>query len=247
MSTRPALAFACAHLSDERLYAHQIAALQADYDCRVFVFREHDSMAGMAHQVLSAMPQRFTWIGLSLGGYVAFEAIRCAPARLERLVLIDTTAVADHPARRQGRLRDIETVRQGGIEALVPELPARWLGPEHLQDATLSALVASMARSVGAQGQFRQQTAMLARPDSHADLKQVRVPTLVMCGRQDPVTPLADHEAMAACVPGAQLRVIERCGHLSTIEQPEAVTSELARWLKSSDGQTLAQRPTSLL
>lgn len=235
MSTRPALAFACAHLSDERLYAHQIAALQADYDCRVFVFREHDSMAGMAQQVLSAMPQRFTWIGLSLGGYVAFEAIRCARPRLERLVLIDTTAVADHPARRQGRLRDIETVRQGGIEALVPELPARWLWPEHLQDAALTALVGSMARSVGAQGQFKQQTAMLGRPDSHADLKQVRVPTLVMCGRQDPVTPLADHQAMAACVPGAQLQVIERCGHLSTIEQPEAVTTELARWLKSTD------------
>lgn len=235
MTTRPALAFACAHMTDERLYAHQIAALQADYDCRVFVFREHDSMAGMAQQVLSAMPQRFTWIGLSLGGYVAFEAIRSALPRLERLVLIDTTAVADHAVRRQGRLKDIETVRQGGIDALIPELPARWLLPEHLQDVALGELMASMARSVGAKGQFNQQTAMLARPDSHADLKQVRVPTLVMCGRQDPVTPLADHEAMAACVPEAQLQVIERCGHLSTIEQPEAVTSALTRWLRATD------------
>lgn len=235
MTTRPALAFACAHMSDERLYAHQIAALQSDHDCRVFVFREHDSMAGMAQQVLSAMPQRFTWIGLSLGGYVAFEAIRCALPRLERLVLIDTTAVADHPARRQGRLRDIDTVRQGGIEALIPELPARWLLPEHLKDAALCDLTAEMARSVGATGQFNQQTAMLGRPDSHADLAQVRVPTLVMCGRQDPVTPLADHEAMAACVPGSQLQVIERCGHLSTIEQPEAVTAELTRWLRATD------------
>jgi len=235
MTTRPALALACAHMTDERLYAHQIAALQADYDCRVFVFRAHDSMAGMAHQVLSAMPQRFTWIGLSLGGYVAFEAIRTALPRLERLVLIDTTAVADHPARRQGRHKDIETVQQGGIEALIPELPARWLLPEHLKNAALGDLMADMARSVGATGQFNQQTAMLGRPDSHADLAQVRVPTLVMCGRQDPVTPLADHEAMAACVPGAQLQVIERCGHLSTIEQPDAVTSALTRWLRATD------------
>lgn len=235
MTTRPALAFACAHMTDERLYAHQIAALAATHDCRVFVFRDHDSMAGMAGQVLSAMPDHFTLIGLSLGGYAAFEVIRQALSRLERLVLIDTTAVADHPARREGRLKDIATVQQGGIEALIPELPSRWLLPAHLGNPPLVELMADMARSVGASGQFNQQTAMLGRPDSHADLARVRVPTLVMCGRQDPVTPLADHEAMAACVPGAQLAVIEDCGHLSTIEQPEAVTAALTRWLQATD------------
>ena len=231
MTTRPALAFACAHMTDERLYAHQIAALQATHDCQVFVFRDHDSMAGMASQVLSAMPARFTLIGLSLGGYVAFEVIRRALPRLERLALIDTTAVADHPARREGRHKDIATVQQGGIEALIPELPARWLLPAHVGNPALVQLMGDMARSVGARGQFNQQTAMLGRPDSHADLARVRVPTLVMCGRQDPVTPLADHEAMAACVPGSRLAVIEDCGHLSTIEQPQAVTAELQQWL----------------
>lgn len=235
MTRKPALALACAHMTDERLYAHQLAALESAYDCSVFVFREHDSMAGMAEQVLSAMPQRFTWIGLSLGGYVAFEAIRRALPRLERLVLIDTTAVADHPQRREGRHQDIATVRQGGIEALIPELPSRWLLPAHVSNAALGELMADMARSVGAVGQFNQQTAMLGRPGSHADLAQVRVPTLVMCGRQDPVTPLVDHEAMAACVPGAELQVIDSCGHLSTIEQPEAVTSALTRWLRATD------------
>jgi pimeloyl-ACP methyl ester carboxylesterase len=235
MTRRPALAFASAHMTDERLYAHQLAALESAYDCSVFVFRDHDSMAGMAQQVLSAMPERFTWIGLSLGGYAAFEAIRCALPRLERLVLIDTTAVADHPQRREGRHKDIATVQQGGIEALIPELPARWLLPAHVGNTALAELMAEMARSVGAVGQFNQQTAMLGRPDSHADLARVRVPTLVMCGRQDPVTPLADHEAMAACVPGAQLQVIESCGHLSTIEQPDAVTAALTRWLRATD------------
>jgi pimeloyl-ACP methyl ester carboxylesterase len=77
---------------------------------------------------------------------------------------------------------------------------------------------------------------MLARPDSHQDLRQVTVPTLFICGRQDPVTPLADHEAMAACVVGSQLEVIENCGHLSTIEQPQAVTDVLARWLQATSG-----------
>ena len=234
MTARPCLAFACAHLTDERLFAHQVAALSATHDYSVFVFREQDSLARMADEMLARMPVRFTLIGLSLGGYVAFEVIRRALPRLARLVLIDTTAVADHAARREGRLQDIAKVKQGGIEALIPELPGRWLLPAHARDPALVQLMDSMARSVGAAGQSNQQAAMLARPDSHADLARVRVPTLLICGRQDPVTPLADHQAMAACVPGSHLEVIEDCGHLSTVERPEAVTAALSAWLRST-------------
>lgn len=234
MSRRPFIAFACAHMTDERLYAHQVAALSAAYDIRVFVFREQASMGAMAEEILRNTPEKFTLAGLSLGGYVAFEVIRRASHRLQRLVLIDTTAVADHPARKEGRRQDIRKVQQGGIEALIPELPSRWLHPAHVEKPALADLMAEMARSVGAGGQFNQQTAMLARPDSHDDLRGLRIPTLLVCGRQDPVTPLADHEAMAACVPGSHLEVIETCGHLSTIEQPEAVTQVLNHWLTHS-------------
>jgi pimeloyl-ACP methyl ester carboxylesterase len=141
-------------MTDERLYAHQVHALQATYDCRVFVFRDHDSLAGMAEQVLAEKPERFTLIGLSLGGYVAFEVIRRALHRLDRLVLIDTTAAADHVARREGRLKDLATVRQGDVEALIPELPKRWLLPAHANKPAFVGLMSDMARSVGAHGQF---------------------------------------------------------------------------------------------
>jgi pimeloyl-ACP methyl ester carboxylesterase len=231
---RPFIAFACAHLTDERLYAGQVAALSGRFDTRVFVFRDHDSLGAMADELLANTPPRFTLIGLSLGGYVAFEIIRRQLSRIERLALLDTTAVADHDARKAGRLADIAKVREGGIDALIPELPARWLLPAHAKDPQLVALMADMARSVGARGQFNQQTAMLARPDSHVDLAKVRVPTLVMCGEQDPVTPVADHRAMAACVPGARLELIPECGHLSTIEQPQFVNAVLAEWLGST-------------
>jgi pimeloyl-ACP methyl ester carboxylesterase len=241
MPHKPSLAFACAHLTDERLYAAQVAALQDDYDCTVFAFREHDSLAGMAEELLAKMPARFTLIGLSLGGYLAFEIIRRQLPRLERLVLMDTTAVADHPARRQGRFADIAKVKEGGIQALIPELPARWLHPAHVTRVELTSLMAAMARSVGARGQFNQQTAMLARPDSHADLRRVRVPTLVACGREDPVTAVPDHEAMAACVPGARLEMIEHCGHLSTIEQPEIVNRVLGNWLRETETVSVAR------
>ena len=234
MTQRPFLAFACAHLTDERLYATQLAALGDRYNCRVFVFREQDSLGGMAEELLANTPDRFTLIGLSLGGYVAFEVIRRQLHRLERLALLDTTALADEPARHAGRLADIAKVRAGGIDALIPELPSRWLLPAHARRPELVALMAEMARSVGARGQFNQQSAMMGRPDSHGDLAKVAVPTLVMCGREDPVTPVADHRAIAARVPGSRLEFIENCGHLSTIEQPDTVNRVLADWLDST-------------
>ena len=235
MPRRPFLAFACAHLTDERLYAAQVAALQADYECAVFAFRDHDTLGEMAEELLAKTPGRFTLIGLSLGGYLAFEVVRRQLPRIERLVLMDTTAAADYPERRAGRHADIAKVREGGIEALIPELPARWFHPSHAQRTDLTTLMAEMARSIGARGQFNQQAAMMGRPDSHEDLARVRVPTLLMCGRDDPVTPLPDHEAMAARVPGSQLKIIENCGHLSTIEQPDAVNRVLIDWLRKTD------------
>ncbi len=130
---------------------------------------------------------------------------------------------------RQGRLADIAKVQAGGIDALIPELPVRWMHPDNR--ARLAELMASMARSIGADGQFNQQQAMLARPDSHADLRRVRVPTLIACGREDTATPMAEHERMRDCVAGARLEVFEQCGHLSTIERPEIVTPLLTGWL----------------
>ena len=234
MSTRPCLAFACAHLTDERLYAPQIAVLGDAFDCRVFVFRDEDSVRAMAETVLAGTPPRFTLIGLSLGGYAAFEVARLAPERLARLALLDTRASADSEAQRAGRHADIEKVRAGGIDALIPELPSRWLLPAHAARADLLALMADMARSIGARGQLNQQRAMLDRPDSHADLERLHLPALVLCGEEDRATPVAEHEAMAARLADSRLEIVPQCGHLSTIEQPDAVNRLLSDWLAAT-------------
>jgi pimeloyl-ACP methyl ester carboxylesterase len=233
MTDPTCIAFACAHLCDERLFAAQRASLAAagERDCRTFVFREQDTLAAMADALLAATPARFTLVGLSLGGYVAFEVLRRAPERIARLALLDTTAVADTEARRAGRHADIAKVEAGGIEALIPELPGRWMLPAHAARPELATLLAEMARSIGARGQRNQQRAMLGRPDSLADLAKVRVPTLVLCGEQDPVTPVADHAAIASRIAGSRFERVADCGHLSTIEQPEAVSRILVDWL----------------
>jgi pimeloyl-ACP methyl ester carboxylesterase len=229
MQLKPTLVFACAHLTDERIFAHQVDVLSATHDCRVFAFRDHPPLGGMADDLLAHTPPRFTLIGLSLGGYLAFEVLRRQRERIERLVLFDTRAVADTETLRQGRFADIAKVQAGGIDALIPELPTRWIHAAHRE--RLSDLMASMARSIGARGQLNQQQAMLSRPDSHADLRMVRVATLIACGREDTTKPLAEHERMRDCAPGSHLEVFEQCGHLSTIEQPNVVNFLLTRWL----------------
>ena len=234
MQERPSLVFVCAHLCDERLFAPQLAVLEPDYDCSVHCFRNHDTMGGMAEALLAGAPERFTLIGLSLGGYVALEVIRRDLGRIERLVMMDTSADADTERHREGRRADIAKVKAGGIDALIPELPFRWMHPDHARRPDLVALMASMARSVGAQGQYNQQVAMLGRPDTHADLARVRVPTLFVVGREDIARPVAEHESMQACVPGSRLEIIEHCGHLSTIEQPEVVSALLVQWLAAT-------------
>jgi pimeloyl-ACP methyl ester carboxylesterase len=183
----------------------------------------------MADELVAQAPPRFTLIGLSLGGYLAFELMRRHTERIERLVLLDTRASADNETQREGRFADLAKVQEGGIDALIPELSPRWMHVAHRP--RLSDLLASMARSIGARGQFNQQQAMLARPESFAVLRLARVPTLIACGREDPVTTVADHEQMHKCVPGSRFEVFEQCGHLSTIEQPEVVTALLTRWL----------------
>ena len=186
----------------------------------------------MAEAVLAAMPPRFALVGLSLGGYVAFEIVRRALERIERLALLDTTAVADTPARRAGRLADIAKVEAGGIEALIPELPGRWLLPAHRQRADLR-------RADG--DRWRERSVPEARRTSSARCSAGPIRTPISrpfacrrwcCAAQAiAVTPLADHEAMAARIAGARLVVVPDSGHLSTIEQPAAVTAALSTWL----------------
>lgn len=103
--------------------------------------------------------------------------------------------------------------------------------PLRVGDEELGSLLNAMARSVGADGFVRQQHAVIGRPDSRAMLASITCPTVVICGRQDQVTPLELSEEMAALVSGALLVVIEDCGHMSPLERPQEVSSAMADWL----------------
>ena len=116
------------------------------------------------------------------------------------------------------------------MTAMLPRL----VHPAHIDDAAIVATLAAMARAIGPQGFAQQQHCIVSRADSRPTLAQIRCPTLVLCGREDLLTPLALHEEMAAGIAGAKLVVLDACGHLSPLEQPEQVSEALRDWLASA-------------
>jgi pimeloyl-ACP methyl ester carboxylesterase len=217
--------------NDARLYEHQLTHLGEVGEPRFAGVPEADSMAGMAEAILAAAPPRFALVGLSMGGYVAFEIMRRAGERVTKLALLDTKAELDPPDAVEGRraaLADIEAGRYAEhIESRLPLL----LGPEAFADPTLREAVRAMALTVGPARYAAQQRAIMDRPDSTGDLAGITCATLVLCGRDDALTPLDKHAAMADAIPRARLAVVEASGHLSAIEQPQAVTALLRDWL----------------
>lgn len=219
-------------LNDHRLWAHQAAAAEPHVRVQVADLTQDDSLTAMAARVLAAAPERFALAGLSMGGYVAMEILRRAPERVERLALLDTTARPDLPDQTQRRKDAVAIAQAGGFEKIMPTMLPMLVHPDHLALERVGGLAKDMARAVGADAFVRQQHAIMHRPDSRPGLPRITCPTLVLVGADDAVTPLDRAEEMAGLIPDSRLEVVADCGHLSTLEQPDAVSAAMLRWLQ---------------
>jgi pimeloyl-ACP methyl ester carboxylesterase len=214
-----------------RLYAAQMPALWRFGPVTVADHTRDDTMAAIAARILATAPPRFALAGLSMGGYVALEIVRQAADRVEKLALLDTGSRADTPEATAKRHANIALAQSGRFEDVIgPQFPL-YVHPARANDATLKADYLAMCRDVGPEAYVRQQKAIMTRADARPLLRTIRVPTLVLVGEQDAATPPALSDEMAAAVPGARLVKVAECGHLSTMERPEAVTSELVGWM----------------
>ena len=218
-------------LCDQRLWQEQIQGLSQTAECQVADVSQWNTIAGIATAAIGRMPPGpFAVAGLSMGGYVALEIQRQAAARVIGLALLDTNARADSEQSTSDRRRMMkmaETDFERVVNALLPKL----LLPAHMRDAALVAKVKAMAASTGKEAYCRQQEAIIGRIDSRPHLAKVKCPTLVLCGKEDTLTPIALHQEMANAISGARLVIAEQCGHLSTLEQPRLVTLNLVHWL----------------
>ncbi len=213
------------------MFAPQVAALSPLRPVTVASTLEGDSMARMAAAILRDAPPRFALGGVSMGGYIALEIMRQAPERVERLALMSTTARPDAPEQTAQRQALIARAEDGQLEAIMREIAPRLLHPLHKADQSLIDIQVRMGLDIGAAGFVRQQRAIIGRADSRPDLPGIRVPTLVLVGDRDPLTPPIRAREMADALPDAQLVIVPDCGHASTLEQPDAVNAALLDWL----------------
>ena len=220
-------------LCDAALWRHQAETLNDLAQTVVADLTEADSVPAMARSVLAGAPERFCLAGLSMGGYVAQEIMRQAPDRVLRLALIDTAAAADTPEQKARRRGLIDLTEKGEFRGVTDRLLPLLIHHERLADKSLTDIVKGMAERVGKEAFKRQQRAIMNRPDGRNDLSLIHCPTVVLCGRQDSLTPLAGQVEMAAAIPRAKLVVVEDCGHLAPLEQPAAVSAVLRYWLQT--------------
>ncbi|HEY1310460.1 MAG TPA: alpha/beta fold hydrolase [Pseudolabrys sp.] len=215
-----------------RLYAPQVAALWPFGQVAVADHRRDDDMMAIAARILADAPPRFALAGLSMGGYIAFAMMRQAPERIAKLALLDTSARPDTTEQSAGRNTQI-VMAQGGRYGEIPDLSIpRYLNAKHQRNERLTTIVRQMIAETGPEAFVRQQKAIMTRPDSRPLLCSIRCPTLVLVGDSDVATPPDLNKEIATGIPGAKLVTVPDSGHLTTLEQPEAVNAAMAEWLR---------------
>lgn len=218
-------------MCDRRLWMHQAGALPQPVSYGDTT--SADNFSDMARTILAGAPPRFAVAGLSMGGILAFELWRQAPERITHLALLDTNPHAESPERRSQRLQQIADALHGGLRDLaINSMKPLYLAECNRNDETLLGTVLDMALGLGADVFERQSLALRNRIDSVPTLATITCPTLVLCGAEDRLCPVAYHSLMASEIPDARLTVVDNCGHLSTLECPAIVTHEL-QWLLS--------------
>ncbi len=218
-------------LCDARVFTAQLLGVQAP--ATVANIYSDDSIEAMAQRVLADAPETFCVVGLSLGGIVAAEVAAIAPERVKGVALLDTNLDAPNDQQIRTRTRWASDTRAGHFIDVVTELISEmtaWpavTGPEIL----------AMARDLGPAVFLSQNRALLHRTDRRQLVSLFDCPTLIACGEGDRVCSPGVHAELASYNPRAKLVMIENAGHLSTIDQPEALNRVLNDWIEQANTQ----------
>ena len=213
-----------------RLYGPQLPALWRIGPVQVADHTRCDTMQAIAASVLAAAPPQFHLVGLSMGGYIAFEILRQARERVLKLALLDTSARADLPEQAERRRGFIQLAEDGRFNEINDILWPLLVHPSRHSYKALRAVVDAMAAETGPEAFVRQQTAIMGRPDSRPGLPSIKSETLVVVGEADQLTPPQLAHEIADGIPGARLEVVAECGHISTLERPEVMTRLLVEF-----------------
>jgi pimeloyl-ACP methyl ester carboxylesterase len=182
------------------------------------------TMSRMADDIVALLDRlridRAAVVGLSMGGYVAFEILARSPDRVRGLVLSGTRATPDSEAGRASRETTAQSIEKGGIEAVVQAFLPKVIDPA--TQPALFARAAEMARRATPRGAAALLRGIALRADHQMTCARIAVPTLVLCGSLDMATPPDEVRALAQSIPGARYLEIRGHGHALNLEAPEA-------------------------
>jgi pimeloyl-ACP methyl ester carboxylesterase len=221
-------------MEDADAFRAQVDELGPRAKCVVADLTRRDTIAALAEDALAqaaAHEGPLAVMGHSMGGYVALELVRQAPGRVGRLALVNTHARPDSAEATENRRRLMALAEKdfpAVIQALLPKLVLE----EHLQEPLgIAGTITGMALATGKDAFLRQERAIIGRIDSRPHLGAIGVPTLVVASRGDALMPVELLEELARGIPGARLEVVERSGHMTSLERPKELTRLLAGWL----------------
>jgi pimeloyl-ACP methyl ester carboxylesterase len=194
-----------------------------------------ESLADDVHALLAEIGASHCVLGgLSMGGYVALAYANKYGNELRALVLIDTKSQADTPEGKEQRTRMVEVARQKGSPAVAELMMPKMLAADAaIHRPALAADLRTIMESCPPLTIEHALLAMRERPDRTGELPALKVPTLVLVGESDAITPPAGAEEMARAIPNTALAVIKGAGHMAPMEQPEQVNQAIERFLQT--------------
>lgn len=227
-------------MCDHAVWDPLLPRLGGQRTCTVVNHGAADSLAHMARQMLDAAPAHMLLAGHSMGARVVLEALRQAPDRIRGVAFLDTGYLPKFPGatgeeESRKRFALLKVAREQGVGAMAREWVRGMVHPARLEDDEWIARIIAMFERQSADIFACQIKALLDRPDGSDVLRAITVPTLVLCGRQDTWAPVAQHQAMQALTPCAELEVIEDAGHMAPMERPDEVAQAMTRWMARCD------------
>jgi len=212
--------FVPGHMCDERLFSHQIEYFKNEFEIIVADLTENESIHQSALDILKVAPKDFILVGLSMGGIVSMEIARLAQERVSHLILIDTNPYADKLDSKTMREKNINRIKKGELlEVMQTQFISKYFLHKP-KEMMLKRLCLEMALRLGPDVFIRQSKALMSRACQIRTLKNLFCKTLIIYGQEDKICPLSFHRDIQGFIINSKLKIIEKTGHLSVLENP---------------------------